>query len=268
MSSNTYTTVVGVDKKHLEELQLTWPTWRHHKPSILQHPMVVFFDRESLCAADVQAVVDHPNLHVEPWPRRESVVYEGGDDKWTNPQRYKMLAGYVHVPALVVDTPYWLKLDTDTVATGNDDWIVSSWFDDEPVIISHPWGFTKPADQMIRLDEWAAKTNFGELRRTSPLNLVPREGWSRISHARIISWCGLFSTSFAQMASQLASMTCGLYKMPVPSQDGYHWYLAKRLGLPIYRTSMKLRGWEHWSSLHNVKAACQRSLGASKCLVG
>ena len=125
-----YTTVVGVDERHLKQLAMVWPTWKRHKPkTILEHPMVVFYDRFQVEIGQIKNVIDHPRLTTVSWPP-EGVGYEGDPNtKWYNPRRYMMLAGYVHVPRCVVKTPYWFKIDTDSVATGNDDWINPEWFE-------------------------------------------------------------------------------------------------------------------------------------------
>lgn len=255
-----YTLVVGVDRYHLEQLAWTWPTWRKHKPSLLDHPMLIFSDRDSVDPDVVRGVVDHPDLVVVEWPRQNWVDYEAGDDKWSDPQRYKMLAGFVHVPAEHVGTEYMLKLDTDVVATGQDDWIDDTWFNDDPVIVCQPWGFTKPADQMLKLDEWAKanedKLGFGN----PPLNLAPNEGSDRVCHKRIISWCGFFHSGLVQLASRWAERTCGTGQLPVRSQDGYLWYVATRLRMPVRRAQMKSRGWQHWSTMFNVRRAAEEAM--------
>jgi len=43
----------------------------------------------------------------------------------------------------------------------------------------------------------------------------------------------------------MANRTCGVGKMPVPSQDSFLWYLAARMGLKVRRVNMKSCGWEH-----------------------
>lgn len=257
-----YTLVVGVDEFHLRQLSLTWPTWKRHKPSLLDHPMVIFFDWRQISMGDVRSVVDHPNLKIIRWPEQDSIEYKlKGTDKWNDEQRYRMLAGFVHVPSEHVGTEYMLKLDTDVVATGQDDWIDGAWFDDKPAIVCQPWGFTKPADQMLKLDEWA-KTNddglgFGD---TEPLNLAPNEGSDRVCHKRIISWCGFFHSRLVQLASRWAERTCGTGQLPVRSQDGYLWYVATRLRMPVRRAQMKSRGWQHWSTMHNVQRAASEAM--------
>lgn len=257
-----YTLVVGVDAHHLEQLAWTWPTWIRHKPSILQHPMVVFFDRAQISPNMVLSVVDpHPNLRLVMWPNHNQ-TYEGGDDKWTDPQRYRMLAGFIHVPAVHIHTPYWLKIDTDTVATGIDSWIDEDWFKDDPAIVAQGWGFTKPPDQMLKLDAWVDGNSevLNDLWNEPALEMVPNGIDDKLRHKRIISWCGFFRTEFTKKASVWAERTSGPGKLPVPSQDGFLWYVATRLGLPVKRVDMKSKGWEHWSTMHNVVLASKRSL--------
>jgi len=252
-----YTLVVGVDAAHLKQLALTWPTWKRFKPSLLDRPMLAFFDREQIADSDeVREVVDHPDLLVVPWPP-PFVEYKGGDSKWTNKQRRKMLSGFVHVPARLVASNYWLKLDTDVVATGCDDWIDESWFNDDPVIVGHRWGYTKPADQMMQLDQWAECSQAPWLRDYPPLNLAPKPGASSLGHKRIISWCCFFENKLTLRASAAASSRCGRGQLPVPSQDGYLWYFATRMKQMVRRVNMKSRGWKHCSSTSAIERSIQ-----------
>ena len=249
---NDYTLVLGVDRYHLAQLAWTFPTWARHKPSVINRQVVVFYDRDEVSERDVRHVVrsdyDEFTLQCIPWPA-VGIRYRGvSGDKWNDPQRYKMLAGFVHVSAENVSSRYWLKVDTDVVATGNDNWVDPEWFMDSPGIVAHPWGFTKPPDQMLRLDEWAQGYY-----STAPLHLVPKEGADRIRHSRIISWCGFFATKMTQELSRLCNRTCGDHKLPVPSQDGVCWYHCTRSGLPIIRPRMKGLGWQHWSTMANVE---------------
>ena len=169
-----------------------------------------------------------------------------------------MLSGFVHVAAEHVRTEFWLKLDVDCVATMHPDWIDEAWFVDEPAIVAQRWGFTKPANQMLDLDRWALRL-FDEL-PSEPLNLRPNEGSSRLNHKRIISWCGFFQTEFTRTCSRLANESGYINSMPVASQDGYMWYVAKRFGLPIKRVDMKQRGWQHWLTMRNIKRACEEAM--------
>jgi len=261
-----YTLVVGVDKKHLEQLSYTWPTWKRHKPSLLDVPMVVFRDRHQVQEIEIRKVVDHPNLSVVTWPL-ESFDHRydyrlPGKTKWDNEQRYKMLAGFVYVPPVSVMTRYWLKVDTDTVADGNDDWIDDSWFDDCPAIVAHPWPYTKPPNQMIKLDDWVDrnKLDLPMLNNCPPLNLRPNPGSGCLRHHRIISWCGFFHTKFTAQAAAWAARTGHPGSLPVQSQDGYLYYCAKRLGFVVVRAGMKRRGWQHWSTMGNIRKFSEKVL--------
>lgn len=248
-----YTTVVGVDERHLRQLVWTWPTWCRHKPGLLDHPMLAFYDRDELTPPVIREVVDHPRLHMVPWPP-EGVEYArvgNPGDRFGDPQRHKMLAGFVHVPPLFVETPWWLKLDTDVVAVGCRDWIDPVWFDGDPVMVSHPWSFTKPAGAILELDRWAEAGGLSFAQ--PPLDLEPREGSDRLGHRRVISWCGFFRTEFSRECSQMASLSCGPFQVPIPSQDTFLWYCAQRMGLGVVRVSMKQqRGWQQWHTEKNV----------------
>ncbi len=259
---NDFTLVVGVDKRHLWQLSHTWPTWKKNKPGLLKGPMVAFFDHEQVTVEQIRAIVDHPNLSCVAWPPGDHKYGTEKTDKWNDPQRSKMLAGFVFVPAAVVETPYWLKLDTDVVATGQDDWIDPVWFQNDAVLISHPWGFTRPPDQMLKLDKWV-EVNFNKMSSeicTGSLNLAPKPGEDRVCHHRIISWCSFFNTKFTQICADLAKKTCAPGHLPVPSQDGYVWYLAMRMGYSVLTTKMKKRGWQHWSNDRNVREKSEEAM--------
>jgi hypothetical protein len=251
MGSFDYTTVLGIDESHLRQLELTWPTWIRFKPSLLDHPLIVFCDRV-LDLDRVRAVIsEHADVQIGHWPPA-GVEYPVGTTKWDDQQRYKMLAGFVHVPPMLVCTPYWLKLDTDTVATDMDDWIEESWFKDTPAIVAPGWPYTKPPDQVIVLDKWADDNKIEGLSDFLPLDLRPSPGSDLVRHKRIISWCGFFNTEFSRRCSKIAEQTCGRGKLPVPSQDGFHFYVAKRGDFVIRRENMKSRGWRHESSLRGI----------------
>lgn len=263
-----YTTVVGVDKKHLEQLAITFPTWVRHKPDIAENPILVFYDSHQVTDEMVADVIDPSkyDLGVVNWPfsvDRFNPPEGETITKWNDPQRYKMLSGFVHVPGHRIDTDYWLKLDTDTIATGVENWIDEDWFEDEPAIVGQKWHFTKPADQMVLLDEWAERNQLDH----QPLNLHPNEGWSRIRHSRIISWCCFFCAGFTRMCSdfaigQDAGCTDEKYYpgLPVQSQDGYCWYLAKRYDMGIKRVDFKSRGWVHRSSMQGIREAAKEAM--------
>lgn len=264
MAAIEYTLVLGVDRRHLDQLAITWQSWRQHKPSLTKSPLCVFFDHEEVAPKEIPAVLGRSqDVLLVAWPP-PGVEYAGDPhgEKWQLPQRHKMLAGFLHVPAVAVHTPYWLKLDTDVVATGCDDWICGSWFDREPAIVSHRWSFTKPARQMQDLDDWVDRhqETLEVFAHYPPLNLRPEPGAERLGHKRIISWCAFFDTVVTRYAADCANKTVGMYQMPIPSQDGYAWYIAARLKLGIQRVNMRARGWQQWATDHNIRRAVEESL--------
>ena len=259
MESIDYSIVLGIDKKHLEQLRLTFPTWLKHKPMLLEHWLAIFYD-DSVDVHDILAVVKkHPNVSINIWPP-VGVEYPVGTTRWNDRQRYKMLAGFVHIPPHACTTPYWLKLDTDTVATGMDDWVDPKWFEGDPAIVASGWGYTKPPMQMLDLDEWFSDEGLDEWYNTAPLDLVPEINSDLVRHKRIISWCGFFNRNFTKWCSDTANECCGVGMLPVPSQDGYMWYMAKRRGLSIRREHMKSRGWAHCGSMRSIKNSVEESL--------
>jgi hypothetical protein len=251
-----YTLVCGVDKKHLDQLKWTWPTWRKHKPYLLKQPMIVFRDVSQVSKEEVQFVINHPNLIIVDWPLSNAMYGDDTGGKWTNPQRVKMLTGFVYIPAIYVKTKYWLKLDTDVVAIGQPDWIDENWFKYNPAMVCPPWGFTRPAHQMLQLDAWVAnnsnKEEFKAIASCEPLNLHPEPNAERVRHKRICSWCGFFQTGLSRACVTLSEASGELYTLPSPSQDGLMWYIAKRLGLGIKRVRMKDKGWQVWGSQGNL----------------
>lgn len=256
-----FTTVIGVDKKHLKELAISLPTWKKYRPEIFRQPMLVFFDQSQLAADEVSKVVRHDDCTLIRWPPT-GIEYAGEKgSKWTDPQRHKMLAGFVYVPQYA-STSYWLKLDTDTIATGHGPWINQSWFADSPAIVAQGWHYTKPPEQMLQLDAWTSKhaTKLLQLSTHAPLELHPEPGSNKVKHKRIISWCGFFNTNFSATCALLAEKGCGLYQVPVHSQDGYHWYCARRMRLPIVRADMKAMGWKHCGSLKSLKENANEAL--------
>lgn len=282
-----FTLVLGVDRVHLEQLSWTWWSWRKHKPSLMKKPLVIFYDEEQVKPDEIYDVVGtrKEGLTLYAWPPK-GVSYERLlEGRMGDPQRYKMLSGFVHVPPKTVGTPYWLKIDTDVIATENDAWIDRKWFKQTPAIISHPWGFTKPADQMDFLDQWVEENEDGFEKYASqevhlmndwvhassqglpilshfkPLEMHPLPGWERLRHKRIISWCAFFSSPFTRLVSGWAETICGQGKLPVPSQDGYLWYVAERMGLPMERPSMKKLGWEQRHSMKNVQDEVKKAMG-------
>jgi hypothetical protein len=160
-------------------------------------------------------------------------------------QREKMLSGFVHVAAHEVRTPWYLKLDTDVVATGDTQWIRPEWFQPNkqgqfPVFISSIWNYSKPRYLMDLLDDWGDQ--IPELRSKPRLNLPYSSQSSLVAHSRIISWIFFGRNDWtARVAEWLAPSG----RLPFPSQDSFMYYCAKRGGEHYVRENMARLGWHH-----------------------
>ncbi len=259
------TLVIGLDAEHLNEAEISLPTWIRHDEEFLSMPVICFYDHtqitEMMCR---ETLIANADITYIPWPRSPRSLY--GDyekrSKWDNPHRYMMLSGYVHIPQYV-KTKYWMKVDTDCVAFPGFKLWEDEWFADSPAIVAHPWGITKPPKQMVAMDQWVMENdiNIPELAGTKPLNLIPEPGAEKVKHRRIISWCGFFETEFTQTCSNILHRVYdNADLMPIQSQDGFHWYMAARMGRNVTRMNMKKRNWQHWGTWKNLEKHCAESM--------
>lgn len=250
-----YTVVLGVDRHTIELFRLVFPTWVKYKTSLFDQPWLIFYD--GIDQREIENIIkddfDHDDVQFVKWPPLGIEYPRDNLTKWTSSQRAKMLAGFVHVPASHVKTPYWLKLDLDVVATGMSDWVQDNWFDGNPSIIAPGWSYSKPPDCMLKLDRWADRSQPQFLHDTEPLNLIPNEGSDKVCHSRICSWCAFFSTEFTKLISRAASNSCGWCQLPIDSQDGVMWYCAYRGGFTIRTFQPKKFGWKLRHSLGTVR---------------
>ena len=261
-----FTIVLGVDQKHLEQLRIVWPTWKRHKPStVLNRRIVVFFDGcdldtlddEQALKIELGEMLGTERLIIVEWPLA-GVDYGKGETKWDSPQRYKMLAGFMHVAAKYCSTPYFLKIDVDAIATGMDDWIDPEWFVENPAIVGPAFSYTKPPMQMLDLDRWAQR--YGLFPETEPLNLIPEPGASLLRHKRIGGWCNFFRTDFTKTVAEHCERTIGPGLMAAPSLDGLLFYAAKRMNLPIRIIHPKRLGWDVRHTMSNIAEAAGKAL--------
>lgn len=234
MNLGEITLVLGLDAAHLEELRWTWPTWMRFKPELREMPALVFYDPAQIVPERVSFIREHPNVRWVPWEM------PGARD-----QREKMLTGFVQVPAREVLTPWYLKLDTDAVATGPGPWIKEEWFlpgrrGRVATMVSSKWTYSKPHDVILRLDEWAKGVR--QLRRYPALNLIGSPESNRVRHRRIISWIFFCQTAWTR---QVAGWLAADGRLPHPSQDTFLFYCAKRMRRRIIRERMSAYHWQH-----------------------
>lgn len=231
------TLMVGVDEKHLEELKVTWPTWIKYKPEVLKMPMRVVCDGKypKWHWEEKLEFLDRPDVEITLWEKEAST------------QREKMLTALTYSPESI-QTPWYLKLDTDAIAVEKIDWINAEWFKDSPAFISSPWGYTKPADWIDKLDAWAATYCPCLFKKTPKLNL-PGEGKECVGHPRITGWCFLGNTIWTQDILKLVPSK----ELPVPSFDTFLWYCAERKQAPTRKEKFNRLGWAHISNLRRLR---------------
>ncbi len=246
------TLVTWVDEETKDALCLTWRTWMRFKPWLRDIPVLVLhpgeFDAEG--DEDLRPLLsEHARLACASFQvhrdtsMREQLAYQ-----------------LVRIPAEQVKTPWYLKLDPQTIAPGLADWVMLDWFkpNDEgrpPVLISHNWSYTKPADTLTRLDDWGDTVD--GLREKPRLDLPFSPADSRILHDTISSWCFFGDTEWTREVLKYVPD-----RLPCPAHDTFMNYCAVRRGDHIVRLHLKDFGWEHnFSAGHGLRRRCRELLG-------
>jgi hypothetical protein len=268
-----FTTVVALDERTIDQLRLTWPTWVRHRPEILERPLFIIVDSIAtdkneqqgtliLWGRRLKEIIQHPNM----------TLYGTPPGPWPS-QREKMLTAFVLAPPMAVKTPWYLKIDADAVAMRSDpNWIQDEWFEPmtvrsgtkavfwarsysiQPAFVASSWGYSKPATAMETMDKWA--NDHPAFAGTKPLNLPYEPGASRVRHPRMASWVMFGSMEFIRFAASL----CNNGRLPLPSQDGYVFYVAKRLGWPYRTVKMKRLGWTNKSRMASLRNAVAEAM--------
>jgi hypothetical protein len=246
------TLVAAFDAKYIKRLRQSWPTWMRYRPWLREIPALLIYDATvDLGAFDLSFLDDHSAITFVPWRMAAATT-----------QRERMLNSLVRVPAMQVQTTWYLKLDADTFATRTSQWLDDRWFQQTfdagpPAYVASPWGYTKPADAIARLDDWGDQVE--ELRAFPRLNLPVVEGSSLVRHSRMISRVFFGNTAWTRRVASFAPQ-----RLPCPSQDTYLWYCAARMRSPTKLVPMKRFGWAHASGLSTLTKACSEVLTKRK----
>ena len=247
-----FTTVVGVDLNCYRQLALSILTWRKFRPEIFKNPMIAFYDSDQISEEMVRLIVRHENCKFVPWGN--SAIYDS--------QREKMLSGFVLVPPVHVETDWWVKIDTDVVSYSSQAWLEEAVFQPDVCFVGSPWSYTKPKDQMFCLNEWAKKTRLNE--HDEPVFHGNDPNSNKLKHSRMCSWIFTCNTKWSKIAAQYAIESCPEGKIPVPSQDGYHFYIALRRHDKWLSFPFKNFGWKTISNFGKLKLAVEEIIGTKR----
>lgn len=236
--------ILSVDDHHLNELSLSWQTWFKFKSKEFNSfkEFVIMFDKTQLNENDNRFdFLRGYNVKLVPWPDKNELFLD---------QRSKMLTSLVYAPYFV-ETDWYIKIDTDTIASNNKKWIFDDWFTGEYKFISNPWGYTKPSNAIQILDDWG--DNVDDLSKHDRLNFPFEDNSKRVCHKRIISWLFVCDTDWSTYAAKLAEKYYGESILPIPSQDTYLYYIAERTKQKYKRVKFKKFGWHHISRYKKLK---------------
>lgn len=222
--------IVAADREHAEELRHVFPTWIRWHPELFRF---IFLVDESLDYSYLP-IPDHP-------------MYSIIERKST--QRDTMLWALLVQAPYLVSGSHWLKIDTDTVATGPGP-PLTDYLDGVESIAACPWGYSKPVDAITQLDTW-----YGAITGEPPLEGVTYrpDGHSRererCYYPRVIGWITIINTAFSRRVAEF------LVEHPPPfiSHDTLLWYLAERWKIPAKKIKFRKLGWDHRLGLRSIK---------------
>lgn len=222
--------MLAVDAEHLSELRESIKTWKLFRQEIWQNRLIIICDATEYSVdfwKQALEFVEHDNLSLHPVRREPS------ESDWS--QREFMLSSFVLRVPDYIDTEYYLKLDTDAIATGPGKWIEPEWFTKDYSFISSPWGYTKPAEWLTQLDNWS---QFRDMLRRGKVDY--RIEGNIAKSRRMISYVMFGNTGFTKLVATLCDG-----RLPVPSQDTTLWYVSERIKWPGHYVKMKHLGWQH-----------------------
>lgn len=197
--------VTGISKDYLKIAKLTIPTWRM-KPQFKDKKLIIFYSE--LEEKDLK-------FFTSIWKNIKLVKWEMEEYKST---RELMLSAFVLGTSVHVETDHWVKLDCDSYFTNTDDVFQEEHFGYD--MYGQSWGYTKPRNWLIEMDEWAGGNGVAG----GSLFEGIEPGENGYSHKRIISKICLHRTEFVK---EVVSYTPK--RLPIPSHDTFLWYMAERL---------------------------------------
>jgi hypothetical protein len=248
-----YSLLIALDREHLEEFSVSFPTWAYHKPELLDLAIVFVCDGDAGWNTMAWHLAIRKILDASNYRGIASVYFTSGEFA---SQREKMLTALVTIGPRYIETPYYFNLDCDCIATGKRDWIDSAWFTDSPAIIASAWGYTRPASMVADFDAWADR-----FPHTFGTEHTPHTISGNVArHKRIISYCMFGRTDWTRRMAELAGD-----RLPIPSQDTFLGMAAARNKQKIVKVRMSNHGWRHvGGGLKRLKAAAAEAMAGAK----
>ena len=236
--SGEFTTIVGLDDEHFQELKISYQSWSKYRPDLMAQPMTFVCDSGQGSASYWEAKVKqfgHPSHSVQ--------MFDGTHLRGVGAsQREVMLTALVWAAAQV-ETQFFLKLDTAAVAVSRGAAVQRDWWNSGRAFVSHRWGFTRPSRFIAQLNSWADGVPT-LAKHEAPLIELPNDLEDKVYHRRIQSFIMFGTVDFARA---VWSMICldSLQRLPCASQDTLLWYVAERMGWPYVTLNFKRLGWKH-----------------------
>ena len=229
---NDVTLIQVIDDNHIKELKYSWETWKELKPEITKLPLYLVYDSDMETSLDtIDHIIDRPNV----------ILHKFDNKKYYVNQRSAMLTSFFE-GVRNIKTKYYLKLDTDCVATDNSkEWIRELYDRDKFCFISKGWSLSRKT-YIEMLETWLNETGlFGDY---SLLDGFVQKGAYKLKMKRIISWFFLCNVEWNNMMSEYC-WKGDHYELPCPSQDTYLWYMAELTKTKYKRVDFKKLGFHH-----------------------
>ena len=264
------TVVVGLDAATIQQWEVSLPTLALHRRALFGCPWLLMYDWTQVETDRIVSIVGQcgldrsPHLKLVPWP--DAHFYNQ-----YNSQRERMLTGFVYMPPQHVQTTWWMKIDTDAIALHADrSWLPSEWFvDADTMVVAPPWHYTKAKPGGQDIANWVEQLeSFGDvaLPGFERLNLAERIRGNKAIFPRFCSWLSFYRTSWTHAVASFARTHCGPYRLPVPSQDTYHWYMCQRGPWRWRKENMKSFGWTNCPRLGDLRQKAAESIGAGETM--
>lgn len=263
MKPKDCTILIALDREHFDEFRYSSRTWLHDRPEMRECPWLVVCDdseftmsqwADAIIPTIPQAVLLPVNNTLPRCFFRQSAQCES-----LVSQREKMLSSLVYAVEKI-GTPWFAKIDTDTVSLEPGPFWRNEWFDGGPFFCAPAWSYTKPANALNTLDIWGDAVP--RIREFPRLN-IPFDPASRLVRSkRIISWLYFGRTDWHRWLAGL----CREYgpdggRLPVASHDTLAYFAAERTHAFYRRVNMKKHGWAHVSGLRKLREIAGRVAG-------